>query len=183
MTPEQVLLSALAKRVFRLNGQFLAIGEELARPAGLTATLWQVLGAVLESPRSVADVSREIGVARQSAQRSADLLVVRGLADFRPNPAHRRAKLLAPTAEGRQAIRSIRPLHAAFAERLAQEVGSDALEGALAAVERLSATLDQLGDVRAALRVGRPTRPRPTRVSDGLSPTAAEVDGNEPDRP
>ena len=47
MTPEQELLSALAKTIFRLNGQFLNGGEELARPVGLTAAWWQVLGAVL----------------------------------------------------------------------------------------------------------------------------------------
>ena len=44
---EQDLLSAASITTFRLNGQFLALAEELARPAGLTAAWWQVLGAVL----------------------------------------------------------------------------------------------------------------------------------------
>ena len=152
MTRDQKLLSALAKTVFRLNGQFLAIGEELARPAGLTAALWQVLGGVLESPRSVADIAREIGVTRQSVQRIADLLVDRRLADYRPNPTHRRAKLLTPTTEGRQAIRRIRPLHAEFADRLAEELSSQTLEDAVAVVERLSETLDELRGLRRALK-------------------------------
>ena len=34
---EQELLSAAAITTFKLNGQFLALAEELARPAGLTA--------------------------------------------------------------------------------------------------------------------------------------------------
>ena len=34
----QDLLSAAAITAFRLNGQFLALAEDLARPAGLTAT-------------------------------------------------------------------------------------------------------------------------------------------------
>ena len=34
---EQHLLSAASIATFRLNGQFLALAEELARPAGLTA--------------------------------------------------------------------------------------------------------------------------------------------------
>jgi DNA-binding MarR family transcriptional regulator len=153
MTHEQELLSALAKTIFRLNGQFLAVGEELARPAGLTAALWQVLGAVLRSPRSVADVAREIGVTRQSAQRVADVLVDRGLAAYQPNPAHRRAKLLTPTAEGRQAIRRIRPAHAAFAQRLAEEVGMGALEVSLATVAHLLRALEELGTPRKAVRV------------------------------
>jgi len=152
MTSEQKLLSALAKTVFRLNGQFLAIGEELARPTGLTAALWLVLGAVLESPRSVADLARQIGVTRQSVQRIADVLVDRQLADYLPNPAHRRAKLLTPTTEGRQAIRRISPHHAAFAERLAVEVSSETLQEAVAVLERLSNTLDELRGSRSALR-------------------------------
>ena len=40
-----------------------------------------------------------------------------------PNPAHRRAKLLAPTDEGRAAIARIDPGHAAFADRLAEAFG------------------------------------------------------------
>ena len=151
MTPEQKQLSALAKTVFRLNGQFLAIGEDMARPVGLTAALWQVLGAVLGSPRSVADVAREIGVTRQSVQRIADVLVDRRLADYRPNPAHRRAKLLTPTPEGREAIRRIGPAHASFAERLAEELGSASLNDAVAAVEQLSTSLDELRRPREAL--------------------------------
>jgi DNA-binding MarR family transcriptional regulator len=152
MTREQDLLSALAKMSFRLNGQFLAIGEELARPAGLTAALWQVLGAVLRSPRSVADVAREIGVTRQSVQRVADLLVDRGLAAYRPNPAHQRAKLLTPTDAGRQAIHHISPAHAAFAQHLADMVSADDLEASLATVARLSEALERLDGSRSALR-------------------------------
>lgn len=152
MTREQQLLSGLAKTVFRLNGQFLAIGEDLARPAGLTAALWQVLGAVLGSPRSVADIAREIGVTRQSVQRIADVLVDRGLADYRPNPAHRRAKLLTPTPEGREAVRAIGPAHAAFAERLAEALGSETMDDDVRAFEQLSKTLDELRGLRGRLQ-------------------------------
>jgi len=154
MTREQELLSALAKTAFRLNGQFLAIGEELARPAGLTATWWLVLSTVLDRPLTVAEVAREIGVTRQSVQRVADVLVERGLAQYQPNPAHRRAKLLTPTLDGRAAIRRIAPAHAAFARRLAAEHSRKGLERALKAATQLSDSLAALaatrGDLRAA---------------------------------
>lgn len=153
MTPEQELLSALAKTVFRLNGQFLAIGEELARPAGMTAALWQVLAAVLWTPRSVADVAREIGLARQSVQRVADVLVDRGLAAYETNPRHRRAQLLTPSARGRAALRRIGPGHAAFARRLSETAGFHSLEDSLATVARLSEALDELGGSCSGLRV------------------------------
>ena len=98
MSREQELMSALAKTTFRLHGQLAAIGEALARPSGLTGASWQVLAAVLRTPLPVADVAREIGVTRQSVQRVADLLVAQGLADYQPNPRHRRAKLLTTTS-------------------------------------------------------------------------------------
>jgi DNA-binding MarR family transcriptional regulator len=131
--------------VFKLNGQFLAVAEELARPAGLTAAWWQVLGAVLGEPLPVSGIARAMGITRQSVQRIADLLVERGLAEYRPNPAHRRAKLLAPTGEGRAAIARIGPGHAAFADRLAEAFGEADLAEAVRVLERLSKVLDQVG--------------------------------------
>ena len=141
----QDLLSRSALGVFRLNGQYLAVAEELARPAGLTAAWWQVLGAVLGEPLPVSGIARAMGITRQSVQRIADLLVERGLAEYRPNPAHRRAKLLAPTAQGRTAIARIDPGHAAFADRLAEEFGEAELAEAVRVLERLSKVLEQAG--------------------------------------
>jgi DNA-binding MarR family transcriptional regulator len=141
---EQDLLSAASIATFKLNGQFLALAEELARPAGLTAAWWQVLGAVLGGPLPVAGIAREMGLTRQSVQRIADILVTRGLAEYRDNPAHRRAKLLVPTGAGRAAIGRIGPGHADAAGRLAAALGEDALAGAVETLHGLSAALDQI---------------------------------------
>ncbi|MFC7591798.1 MarR family winged helix-turn-helix transcriptional regulator [Nonomuraea antimicrobica] len=75
----------------------------------MTAAWWQVLGAVVGEPLPVAGIARAMGMTRQGVQRIADLLVERGLAEYRPNPAHRRAKLLWPTDAGREAITKIAP--------------------------------------------------------------------------
>src|SRR5947208_697900 len=83
-----------------------------------TAAWWQVLGPVLGPPLPVAGIAREMGLTRQSVQRIADILVERGLAEYRDNPAHRRAKLLVPTEAGRAAIGRIGPAHAEAAARL-----------------------------------------------------------------
>lgn len=144
MTPKE-LLSGAALATFRLNGQFIGLADELARPAGLTAAWWQVLGALLHEPLPVAGIAREMGITRQSVQRIADLLVERGLAEYQPNPAHRRAKLLQPTDEGYQAIARISPGHTAFAKRLVKQVGANELEQALDALRRLSRALEALG--------------------------------------
>lgn len=138
----QEQLSRTALGVFRLNGQFLAVSEELAAPAGLTASWWQVLGAVLPEDLPVAAIARTMGITRQSVQRVADLLVGKGLAEYVPNPAHRRAKLLRPTEEGRAAVRRIEPGHAALAARLAAELGEAELAETVRVLERLSAALE-----------------------------------------
>ncbi|MFI6287295.1 MarR family winged helix-turn-helix transcriptional regulator [Streptomyces sp. NPDC051018] len=141
---EQDLLSRTALGVFRLNGQFLAVSEELARPAGLTAAWWQVLGAVLRTPLPVAGIAREMGITRQSVQRIADLLVERSLAVYEPNPAHRRAKLLRLTDEGREAISRIEPGHAELAARLAAVLGPEEFARTAQTLERLSKALDTI---------------------------------------
>ncbi|WP_445402393.1 MarR family winged helix-turn-helix transcriptional regulator [Streptomyces sp. LE64] len=140
----QDLLSATALGVFRLNGQFLAVSEALAAPAGLSATRWQVLGAVLREPLPVAGIARAMGITRQSVQRTADALVAGGLAAYDPNPAHRRAKLLRPTAAGRAAVERIGPAHARLAQRLAEELGQPEFAAAARALELLSAALERI---------------------------------------
>lgn len=144
---DQDRLSRTALGVFRLNGQFLAVSEELARPAGLTAAWWQVLGAVIGEPLPVSGIARAMGITRQSVQRIADLLVGKGLAEYVPNPAHRRAKLLRPTAEGRAAMSRIGPGHAALAARLAEELGAEGFAETVRVLERLSEAVDAVGGV------------------------------------
>jgi DNA-binding MarR family transcriptional regulator len=143
-TDPAALLSGTALTVFRLNGQFLEISEKLALPAGLTAAWWQVLGAVLGEPLPVVGIARMMGITRQSVQRIADLLVDKGLAEYRTNPAHARAKLLAPTAAGREAVVRIKPGHRALAKRLAQELGIEGFQQAMSALQRLSTALESI---------------------------------------
>ncbi|GGN75063.1 MarR family transcriptional regulator [Streptomyces albiflavescens] len=140
----QELFSRSALAAFRLNGQFLSIADELAKPAGLTAAWWQVLGAVLGEPLPVSGIARVMGITRQSVQRIADLLVDKGLAEYLPNPAHRRAKLLSPTEQGRAAIARIGPGHATFADRLAEALGDTELAETARVLEHLSAVLEDL---------------------------------------
>jgi DNA-binding MarR family transcriptional regulator len=148
-SPAQALLADAALTTFRLNGQLLAVAEELARPVGLTAAWWQVLGAALAEPQSVSEIARAMGLARQSVQRITDLLVERGLAAYAENPAHRRAKLVTPTSAGRKAVAAIIPAHRVRAEALAAEVGADRLAEVLVGMHELSAALDRLEE-RAA---------------------------------
>jgi hypothetical protein len=72
--------SALVVQIFRLNGLLLSAGDALAEPAGQTSARWRVLAAVEDKPRSVAQIARAWGLARQSVQGVADVVVRDGLA-------------------------------------------------------------------------------------------------------
>jgi DNA-binding MarR family transcriptional regulator len=151
------LLSGTALTVFRLNGQFLEVAERLARPVGLTAAWWQVLGAVLYEPLPVSGIARVMGITRQSVQRIADLLVDQGLAGYLPNPAHRTAKLLSSTEEGRDAVRRIVPAHGEAAARLATELGPEEFATTLRVLTRLSEAVERIITESGS---APPTRPR-----------------------
>ena len=135
-TPAGDALTDLVLPVFELNGEFLAAAEMMTRPVGLTPAWWQVLGATLDQPLPVAEIARRVGLglARQSVQRVADLLVERNWARYRENPAHRRAKLLEPTPEGRRALDRLTVDQHAWADSVGQAVGEDELRHALAVV-------------------------------------------------
>ncbi|MBH5299832.1 MarR family transcriptional regulator [Corynebacterium silvaticum] len=108
-TTEGDALTALVLPAFELSGEFLEAAALITRPHNLTPARWQVLGTTLTEPLPVAEIARRVGrgLARQSVQRVADDLVAAGWATWRPNPNHRRAKLLEPTTRGRDTVSAI----------------------------------------------------------------------------
>jgi DNA-binding MarR family transcriptional regulator len=142
------VLTDVVVAVFRLNARLMEVAQEMAAEGGLTAAWWQVLGGILDQPRTVAEIGRRMGMTRQGVSRVADLLVERRLAEFRPNPAHQRAKLLACTEAGYWAIRRISLVQRPWADRVGAAVGTDDLRHTLATVRHLAAVLE--ADLRAA---------------------------------
>jgi DNA-binding MarR family transcriptional regulator len=136
------VLTELILTTFRLNGRLMDVAQEMAAEGGMTAAWWQVLGGVLDQPRSVAEIGRLMGMTRQGVQRVADLLVARHLAEYRRNPAHQRAKLLACTEAGYWAIRRIGLVQRPFADRIGAEVGADQLRAALTTMRHLVDVLE-----------------------------------------
>lgn len=135
-------LTDVILETFRLNDRLRDAAQRLAAEGEITAAWWQVLGGALDEPRSVAEIGRRMGMARQSVQRIADLLVARGLAEYRDNPAHRRAKLLTPTEAGFWSIRRISLAQHPWADRIGSAVGAEELRAALATMRRLVAALE-----------------------------------------
>lgn len=141
-TPAGEALTDVILATFRLNGRLMEAAQGMAAEGDLTAAWWQVIGGVLDEPRTVAEIARRMGVTRQGVQRTADLLTQRGLTEYRPNPAHRRAKLLACTEAGYWAVRRISLAQHPWADRVGTAVGAEELRDALATMQRLIAVLE-----------------------------------------
>lgn len=135
-------MTDLVLETFRLNARLMDAAQRLANEGEITAAWWQVLGGVLDKPRTLADTGRRMGVSRQAVRRIADLLVERGLAEYRPNPHHRRAQLLACTEAGYWAVRQIGLAQAPWAERIGATIGVDQLRATQHVMQRLIEALD-----------------------------------------
>ena len=135
--PSIEVVNEIVLNVFKLNGYFLKAADCLTKDSELTSARWQVLGTVLHEQHPVAAIARSMGLARQSVQRIADILVAEGLAEYLPNPAHRRAKLLSSTDRGLNSIKKIRPKVVAWAGRVNDLIGEDEINDA----ERVIASL------------------------------------------
>lgn len=144
-TPAGTALTEVILTTFRLNARLMDAAQGMAAAGELTAAWWQVIGGVLDEPRSVAEIARRMGMTRQGVQRVADLLVERELAEYRDNPAHRRAKLLACTEAGYWAVRRISLVQHPWADRVGQAVGTDELLDALTVMQRLVEILEADG--------------------------------------
>jgi len=136
------VLTDVILTTFQLNARLMEVAQELAVAGELTAARWQVLGGVLDEPRTVAEIGRRMGMTRQGVQRIADLLVESNLAEYRSNPAHRRAKLLTCTESGYWAIRRITMLQHPWGNRIGDEIGVEKLKNALSTMRQLVAVLE-----------------------------------------
>jgi DNA-binding MarR family transcriptional regulator len=128
--------------IFRLGARLVQLGDAMALPAGQTTARWQVLAAADDDDRSVADIARALGLARQSVQRIADALVAEGSAEYADNPRHRRARLLRLTEDGRRSLAAIQRVQAGWADRVGEALGTDELDRLLSGLQRLSTALD-----------------------------------------
>jgi DNA-binding MarR family transcriptional regulator len=154
--------SALVVQVLRLSGALVEAGDALSQPAGQSSARWQVLAAADHAAMTVAQIARALGLARQSVQRVADLLEAEGLAEYRDNPEHLRAKLLHLTPRGRSVLAQIQEAQRGWADQLGAELGEADLKKADAVLGRV---LDALA--HRPSDTARSRRPPPhSRASD-----------------
>ena len=116
------LLSATVLDLFRVSNRLLSAGDRLVSGLGLTSARWQVLGTIVAAgrPQPVAWVARDMSANRQNVQRIVNDLEDLGLVEFRPNPHHRRAQLVALTPAGQKAYNEAMRLQEPWMETLTE---------------------------------------------------------------
>lgn len=130
-------------QILKVSGLLTTAGDALARPAGQTSARWQVLAAAEHGPATVAQMARMLGLARQSVQRVANLLVAEGLAHFGDNPNDKRADLLSLTDTGLEALKEIQERQKVWADALGKAVGEAKLLEAFAVLESVTKALEK----------------------------------------
>ncbi|OXM60168.1 MarR family winged helix-turn-helix transcriptional regulator [Amycolatopsis vastitatis] len=136
-SPRAETFTRVIDAVFACNGGFLAAGDALTRPLGLTAAQWQVLGFLEDGPATAAEVARRRGLRRQSVQETVNRLLRNEMLDRLPNPADARAPLLSLTRGARTAMRELGAAQVEWAEEVAAEVSREDLETTLRTLRRL----------------------------------------------
>jgi DNA-binding MarR family transcriptional regulator len=132
----------LILEIFQFNGRLLWAGDRLAKPLGLTSARWQVLGAIEERALPVAQIARNMGLARQNVQRLADVLQEEGFVAYTANPDHLRAKLVCLTDKGQRAMTQLTRSQALWANRVVSNAGAGQIQEALSLLKKLRSRLE-----------------------------------------
>ena len=143
------VLTELILQTFRVYGDLLAEGDQIAGEYGQSSSRWQVLGAIDASAETVPGIARTMGLTRQSVQRTVDLLEADGLVRYRDNPAHRRSRFVEMTTQGRKVYEAITAVQMDWVNVLARRmnVRIQEMHSALDVLRRLGVVLETLNTV------------------------------------
>jgi DNA-binding MarR family transcriptional regulator len=132
--------SEFALSVFEVNGLIMRAGEGISGQVGQSSARWQVLGRAFE-PQTVADMARDIGYARQSVQRVADILEKEGLVAYEAHPNDQRTKLVGLTPAGLDVLTAIYGLQVEWSRGVMARIGSEQLVEATRALQAIARSL------------------------------------------
>lgn len=137
-------LTDLVFEIMAVHGALREEGERITAPAGQTPARWQLLGAANGRPMTVSQISRRMGLVRQSVQRVANILVKEGLATFEPNQDHIRSPLLVLTDRGRRIVDQMNRSQLRWSNRVGTRLKLEELDQAARTLAKLRETLDRL---------------------------------------
>ena len=141
-TNKGAILTELIRSVFPLNGRLLEAGDRISSKVGLSSALWQVLGAINDNPRTVPQIGRIMGLARQSVQRSVNILESDGLVELVANPDHKTSPIVQLTAKGENAFSEVMKIQIDWSNNLATTFRTKDLQVAVAVLESFKEALE-----------------------------------------
>ena len=130
-----------AVTIFDVNGLIMRAGEGISRPIGQSSARWQVLGRAYE-PQTVAKMARDMGNARQSVQRVADVLEAEGLIAYTDHPTDRRTKLVALTPHGMGVLEAIDVRLKQWSRRIMTKLNPDQVVAVVDALKEIAHILE-----------------------------------------
>jgi DNA-binding MarR family transcriptional regulator len=138
---EGAAITELILSIFLANGRIMRAGDALLKDLDLTGTRWQVLGAIEDGPRTVAQIARRFELSRQGVLWIVQSLLEEGFVEYVDNPDHKRAKLLIFTERGRQTYAEVtrRQLH--WSNELGADFNVEELQTATRCIRRLGELL------------------------------------------
>ena len=126
--------------IFTVYGLLMESGDRMTRSIGQSSARWQVLGRAGYEAQTVANMAREMGHARQSVQRVADVLERDGLVVYKDNPSDRRAKLVELTPQAVEVVTAIYALQEKWTQHLMDKLDPEQLS-------QLADALENIGDI------------------------------------
>lgn len=141
-TTKGALVTELILALFPLHGSLLSAGDSLSGKVGLSSALWQVLGALKGTPRTVSQIGRVMGLTRQSVQRSVNILNKNGLVEITPNPDHQTSPLVRMTVKGEKAYQEVMCLQIEWSNEIGERLRVADLKVATQVMRAMLETLD-----------------------------------------
>ena len=138
------VFTELVLEVFRFNGRLVFVGDRMTKALGLSTARWQILGAMALAgkPLTVAEIARNMGLQRQSVQRTVNMLVDTGMVATHENPNHQRARLVSFTKKGRAAYEDTIAIQVDWANKTAADLPESELNSALQSLRFLRGKLE-----------------------------------------
>jgi MarR family transcriptional regulator, transcriptional regulator for hemolysin len=136
--PPEALASDLCWLMYRANMNQKAESEAAIIETGLTMRKHQVLATALDADHTQTELARVIGLDKTTMMVTLDELERDGLAERRPLPTDRRARVVAVTVAGRKLLRKADAAFAAANERVLACLPADERDVFLRALERLA---------------------------------------------
>lgn len=137
--------AALLLALLRVNSPLTIIMKALMERVGLSVNEWRVVHTIARSlpTFTASDIGRRLRLPRQTIQRIADDLERRGLLEFKPNPDHKKASILALSEAGRTVYAAGNRRQYDVAEWLSQDLSEAEVATTLGVLEKLEGRAGQ----------------------------------------